>query len=122
LTGEVLYRVELPFPLPSVNKTLHSHWRVKHKLACQMKEDAAWCLKGAQKGLSGRFSLRYTVYFKHLNHDPDNLYSKYVTDEVRRAGIIGGDSGTYISEVAHRVRLTESPTKREYTVLEIIRD
>lgn len=129
LCGEKpLATLRLPFPLPSINDILHhTNWRQQKRAADAMKTATAWALKTSQPTIpfreptpfQGPIKLHYTVHLHRLDNDPDNRYSKYVTDTLVTLRIIQKDNALCVRSVEHTIQRTQEEI--EYTTIDILR-
>jgi len=71
------------------------------------------------KGFDERVNITFIVY-RHKLIDPDNNYSKHVTDTIVKSGILRNDTSNEIEEVRYRqVKIPEWEQEKTEMIIEV---
>src|SRR5688572_9070878 len=106
---ELLYSVDLPFLLPSVNTNNQrdSKWnRITEKL--ELKEKAGTFLFYELRErpcplITDPVYLKYTLFVDHAKRDTENVYCKFVTDCLKPLKVLVDDRCKYVRESRIRI-------------------
>jgi hypothetical protein len=119
-----LWSAELPFALPSLNKTRWKHWRTQKASDDEIKESVGWTLKSLAAAISGPVAVKITVFLRDdiaEKSDAENLETKPLIDTmVKEFKMFPDDNARFIRQVTRRIEPCLKGDER--TLIEIFRD